>query len=83
MCRPEFLLHGATCARRLCDLIVVNGPVRLELGMEPTFNVLGNSDRASAVIDRAVRLVLTNLLDLRPGKLDGKRSAIPASSATA
>ena len=38
--------------------------------MEPTFNVLGNSDPASAVIGRAIRLVLNNVLDLRPGKLD-------------
>ena len=71
MCRPEFLLHGATSSTGGCAvLIVLNGPVRLELGMEPTFNVLGNSDRASAVIGRAIRLVLNNLLDLRPGTLD-------------
>ena len=71
MCRPEFLLHGATSSTGGCAvLIVVNGPVRLELGMEPTFNALGNSDRASAVIGRAIRLVLNNVLDLRPGKLD-------------
>ena len=71
MYRPEFLLHGATSSTGGCAvLVVVNGPVRLELGMEPTFNVLGNSDRASAVIGRAVRLVLRNVLDVRPGTLD-------------
>jgi hypothetical protein len=49
MCRSEFLLHGATSSTGGCAvLVVVNGPVRLELGMEPTFDVLGNSDRASA-----------------------------------
>jgi hypothetical protein len=36
--------------------------------------VLGNGNRANAVIGRAVRLVLSNLLDLRPGELD--RSAL-------
>lgn len=71
MCRPEFLLHGSTSSTGGCAiLIVVNGPVRLDLGMEPTFNVLGSSDRASAVIGRAIRLVLRNVLDLRPGTLD-------------
>jgi hypothetical protein len=71
MCRPEFLLHGATSSTGGSGvLIVVNGPVRLELGMEATFNVLGNSDPPAAVIARAVRLILRNVLDLRQGMLD-------------
>jgi hypothetical protein len=35
-----------------------------------TFNALGNSDRATAVIGRAIRLGLINLLDVRPGGID-------------
>ena len=35
-----------------------------------TFNVLGSSDRATTVIGRAIRLILCNLLDARPGDLD-------------
>jgi len=71
MCRPEFLLHGATASTGGCAvLIVVNGPVRRELGMDATFNVLGNGDASAAVIGRAVRLVLRNVLDLQPGGLD-------------
>jgi hypothetical protein len=71
MLRPEFLLHGATSSTGGCAvLIVVNGPIRLELGMDGTFNALGNGDRASACVGRAIRLCLVNLLDVRPGGID-------------
>ncbi len=71
MCDPEFLLHGATSSTGGCAvLIVVNGPIRRELGMTGTFNALGGADRASPAIGRAVRLILRNLLGVRPGELD-------------
>ena len=71
MLQPEFLLHGATASTGGCAvLIVLNGPVRRELGAAGTFNALGNSDRATAVIGRAVRLALINLLEVRPGGID-------------
>jgi hypothetical protein len=67
----EFLLHGATASTGGCAiLVVVNGPVRTEIGMDGTFNALGASDRASSCVGRAVRLVLGNLLDVRPGEID-------------
>jgi hypothetical protein len=71
MLRPEFLLHGATASTGGCAvLIVLNGPIRQELGAAGGFNVLGNSDRASAVIGRAIRLALINILEVRPGGID-------------
>ena len=71
MCDPAFLLHGATSSTGGCAvLIVVNGPIRRELGMTGTFNALGGADRASLAIGRAVRLILRNLLGVRPGELD-------------
>ena len=71
MCRPEFLLHGATCSTGGCAiLMIINGPIVEELAMGATFNALANSDRASAVIGRSIRLVLNNILDVRPGGLD-------------
>ena len=71
MLREEFTLHGATASTGGCAVfIVVNGDARRELGMDGTFNALGNSDRATAVIGRAVRLCLVNLLDVRPGGID-------------
>lgn len=71
MLQPPFLLHGATASTGGCAvLLVVNGPVRRELGMEASFNALGNGGRATTVIGRALRLALINLLDVRPGGID-------------
>ena len=49
---------------------MLNGPIRKEIGVVGTFNALGNSDRATAVIGRAIRLILINLLEVRPGGID-------------
>ncbi len=71
MLSEPFLLHGASASTGgAAILLVVNGPVRNELGMSGTFNALAGSDRASTCIGRALRLILGNLLDVRPGGTD-------------
>jgi hypothetical protein len=71
MLKEPFLLHGATASTGGCAvLIVINGPIRDELQMDGTFNVLGSSDRSTTTIGRAIRLVLCNLMDVRPGHID-------------
>ena len=71
MMKEEFLLHGVTSSTGGCAvLVIINGPVRLEIGANATFNALGNSDRATSVIGRAIRLALINLMDVRPGGID-------------
>jgi hypothetical protein len=50
--------------------VILNGPIRREIGANATFNALGNSDRATSVIGRAIRLALINLMDVRPGGID-------------
>jgi len=71
MMQPEFLLHGATASTGGCAVFVVlNGPICREIGAAGTFNALGNSDRATAVIGRALRLALVNILEVRPGGID-------------
>lgn len=71
MMQQEFLLHGATASTGGCAVFVVlNGPIRRELGASGSFNALGNSDRATAVIGRALRLALINILEVRPGEID-------------
>lgn len=71
MLKEPFLLHGATASTGGCAvLIVINGPIREELGMNGTFNALASSDRATTSIGRAIRLSLYNLLDARPGEVD-------------
>src|SRR5260370_28946046 len=76
--QEDFLMHGATASTGGCAvLVVLNGPIRLELGAGGTFNALGNSDRATAVIGRAIRLRLINLLDARPAAIDRCTPAPP------
>lgn len=71
LCRPELLVHGATASTGGCAiLLVVNGPVRRQLQMSSAHSALAGPDRASVCIGRAVRLVLRNLLEARPGELD-------------
>jgi hypothetical protein len=71
MLREAFLLHGVTSSTGgAAILIIVNGPIVKELGMDGTFNALAASDRASMCIGRAIRLCVYNLLDARPGEVD-------------
>ncbi|MEM7542297.1 MAG: hypothetical protein AAF384_12045 [Pseudomonadota bacterium] len=71
MLQEPFVMHGATSSTGGCGiLMVINGPARTELKMDATFNALGPGDRATTAIGRAVRLVLYNLLDVRPGEAD-------------
>ena len=71
MLQETFLIHGSTASTGGCAvLVVINGSVREEVGMSSSFNVLGSSDRATTVIGRAIRLILCNLLDVRPGQID-------------
>ena len=71
MLQDDFLLHGATASTGGCAvLLIVNGPIRSQLGMDGSFNALCNTDRASSAIGRSVRLGLINLLDVRPGEID-------------
>ena len=71
MLHEDFLLHGASASTGGCAvLVVVNGPIRNEIGMDGTFNAVGPSDRAGTCIGRAIRLVLANLLEVRPGQID-------------
>jgi len=71
MCEEPFLLHGCTSSTGgSAPLLVVNGPVRREIGMNATHNALANGSRANATIGRAIRLVLLNVLGCVPGGLD-------------
>ncbi len=71
MLAPEFQLHGPTSSTGgAAVLVIVNGPITQQLGMNATFSVLGSSCRSSGAIGRALRLALINLTDVRPGEVD-------------
>jgi hypothetical protein len=54
-------------ANSFCFMVVVNGPVAKEIGMNSGINALGPGCVANATIGRALRLILTNLGGLTPG----------------
>lgn len=71
MLDERYLLHGSSASTGGCGvLVVVNGPIRHEIGMDATFNAVGPSDRSGTCIGRAIRLVLGNLFEVRPGQID-------------
>jgi hypothetical protein len=71
MLKDEFLLHGTTASTGGCAIfVVINGPIRKEIGCQSEFNVLGSSDRSTSVIGRAIRLGLINILEVSPGAID-------------
>ncbi|HEY8450297.1 MAG TPA: hypothetical protein VIL95_07460, partial [Bacillota bacterium] len=71
MTDPRFNLH-ATCSSTggAAHLIVVNGPIAKELGINAGPNVFGQGFRANATIGRAVQLCLRNIGQALPGLLD-------------
>jgi hypothetical protein len=58
--------------------LVVNGPVREQIGMNSKGNVFGSGFRANATIGRAIRLGAINALGLRPHQLDQATQGTPA-----
>src|SRR5919198_4565887 len=66
-----FNLNGVQATTHMAGpLLVVNGPITAEIGMNGGCNAFGSGNRANATIGRAVRLVLLNVGGGRPGDLD-------------
>lgn len=62
------LLEGTVVsANSFSFMLVVNGPIAREIGMNSEVNALGPGNQANATIGRALRLFLTNLGGLTPG----------------
>ena len=70
-CTDEFNMHGLLCTTWFSGpLVVVNGPVAREIGMNSGVNALGQGNRANATIGRALQLVVRNVGGGRPGEVD-------------
>ncbi|MBI4192334.1 MAG: hypothetical protein HY525_17570 [Betaproteobacteria bacterium] len=75
----EFNLTGiATTTGSAAPLVIVNGPIASEIGMNAGGNALGPGNRANATIGRAVSLVLRNVGGAIPGELDMATLGQPA-----
>ena len=71
ICVPEFCIHGLTATTYgATPIIVVNGPIRHQIGMNMGINVLGQGNRPNATIGRAIKLIVRNVGGGRPGGVE-------------
>ncbi len=79
MCAEPFNLYGVQATTHLCTpLIIVNGPVAKELGINSGHNAFGPGAQANATIGRAIRLALLNIGGAIPGLGDMSTFGSPA-----
>lgn len=71
VCDERFNVHGVQATTHFAaPLIIVNGPVRTELGFASGQNVFSNVARANSTLGRALQLILRNLGGARPDGID-------------
>lgn len=71
ICDERFNIHGVQATTHFAaPLVIVNGPIRHELGFACGSNVFSNVAQANSSVGRALQLILTNLGGARPGGID-------------
>ncbi|HEX7926079.1 MAG TPA: hypothetical protein VF678_00725, partial [bacterium] len=71
LCHADYGYHGpATSTGGAAAVLIVNGPIATQLDINSKDNVFGNGWRANATIGRAIRLLMMNAINTRPGALD-------------
>ena len=75
----EAIPHSVTATlASAAQMIIVNGPVRAQIGVECGQGCMGPGFRANATIGRALRLVVRNVLRSIPHQLDRATFSTPA-----
>jgi peroxiredoxin len=70
-CDERFNLHGVQATTHFAaPLVMINGPVRQELGFWSRQNVFSNVARANSTMGRAFQLILLNIGGGRPDGID-------------
>jgi hypothetical protein len=71
MCDNRFNLNGIQATTHVASpLVVVNGPIAREIGMNSGGNLFGSGNRANATVGRALRLIMLSVGGGIPGELD-------------
>jgi peroxiredoxin len=71
VCDERFNIHGVQATTHFAaPLVIVNGPIRRDLGFACGSNVFSNVARANSTLGRALQLILTNLGGAKPGEID-------------
>jgi hypothetical protein len=67
----SFAMHGVLATTMFVGpVVVVNGPIRRQIGMNAKGNALGQGNRANSSIGRALQLVIRNVGEGRPQEVD-------------
>jgi len=76
---PVFTLHGVLATTYFSGpVIIVNGPVAKEIGMNSGINALGQGNRANMTIGRALNLIVRNVGGGKPGEADRATLGAPS-----
>ena len=76
---PAFNLYGVQSTTHPCaPLLILNGPIAAEIGVNARYNAFGQGWRPNATIGRAIRLTLLNVGGGTPGMLDRSTQGQPA-----
>lgn len=67
----NFAMHGVLATTMFVGpVVIVNGPIRRQIGMNAKGNALGQGNRANSSIGRALQLVIRNIGAGRPQEVD-------------
>jgi hypothetical protein len=76
--KPEFNVAGCQATTGgAAPVVIVNGPLARELGINGDGGCFGPGYRANAAIGRALRLVIRNIAGLTPGDMDKATLSTP------
>jgi hypothetical protein len=79
MCDEAVNLYGVQATTHPCaPLVIVNGPVARELGINAGHNAFGPGTHSNATIGRAIRLALLNIGGATPGVADMATMGAPS-----
>lgn len=79
LAEEQYNLYGTQATTHPCTpMLIFNGPIAKEVGLNAGNNAMGNYFRANAVIGRAVRLALVNIGAAIPGTGDMATAGTPA-----
>ena len=71
VCDERLNVHGVQATTHFAaPLVIINGPIRDELGFAYRQNVFSNVARANSTLGRALQLILLNIGGARPGGID-------------
>jgi hypothetical protein len=76
---PRFNLQGIqTTTNPVAVWLILNGPLAVQLGVNATFNCIGQGTWANATMGRALRLILQNVGGALPAEMDRATHGQPA-----